>query len=74
MRAILEDVQLGSPDAVLERLCEPHRGDGIVAPERDLGRSADLAELRFGIVGDHGIRLSDECVDRLCGAAPHEVG
>ena len=45
-----------------------------MAPEGDLRRSADLAELRFGIVSHHRVGLLDERVDRLLGAAAHEVG
>jgi hypothetical protein len=44
--AILEDVQLGILDTVLQPISEPGGGHHIVAPEGDLCRSADLAELR----------------------------
>src|SRR5262245_14820520 len=33
-----------------------------------------LPELRVGVVGDHCIGLLDERIDRLLGAAMHEVG
>ncbi len=45
-----------------------------MAPEGDLCRSADLAELRLRVVGHHCVGLLDERVDRLRGAAAHEVG
>lgn len=45
-----------------------------MAPEGDLCRSADRAELRPGVVGHHCIGLLDERIDWLPGTAAHEVG
>src|SRR5438034_8302869 len=74
VRAILEYIQLGIANAALQRVGEPGGGNHVVAPECYLCRSADLAELRFGVVADGRIGLLDERIDGLFGAAAHEVG
>src|SRR5260370_30510187 len=61
-------------DAAPERLNEPGRGDNIVAAERDLRRRFDLAELAKRVMGDDGVRLTEEGVDRLFWPAAHEGG
>src|SRR5208282_943586 len=74
VRAVLEDMRLRLLDAVLQRFGEPGRANHVVAPEGDLCRSTDLAELRLRVVIDHCVRYLDERVERLLGAAAHEVG
>src|ERR1700733_34541 len=74
MRAHFEDDELAILDAAPERLHEPGRGDNIVAAECDLRRRFDLAELAKRVMGDDGVRLTKEGVDRLFWSAAHEGG
>src|ERR1700722_7955614 len=74
MRAHLENDELAILDAAPERLNEPGLGDNIVAAERDLRRRFDRAELAKRVMGDDGVRLTKEGVDRLFRPAAHEAG
>src|SRR5262245_47250920 len=65
MRAVLEHHELALGYAVLERVGEPHGGDGIVPAESDLGRGGNFSEPGLRIVGDDCIGLTQERLQRL---------
>jgi len=44
-----------------------------VPPERDEGRRFDAPKLSLHVVGNYGVRLLHETLERLGGSAPHEV-
>src|SRR6516162_458393 len=73
VRTVLENQQFGVTYSSFHAVCESSGGRNVAPPECDEGRSFDPAKLSLSIMGNDGVRMLHEALDRLRGSAPHEV-
>ena len=69
MRAAFEDDEFRPLNVGLHPIGKAGR-EHVVPAKRNLRRDRDLAEMRFDIMRNHSMRLSQKGVQRLLGASP----